>query len=348
MNQDYAHLSYYPNREEYTVRAAHRLECDPIDRALPEGFPQQLESKMVWDGESFFLEEHRRSDGTECVLVLDGSQLLEVDAALRSFKALKKPLGELDPSNFPLPSLHPVLRAVSDNLHKGYGFTVIRGIPVDKYDDEENMIIYVGISSHIGGVRGRQDHQFDGKPVDVMVAHITDFRQSTEDRDKYTLAAYTDGEVIFHTDVADIVSLFVLNEAATGGQSQLASSWRIYNELARTRPDLVKVLADDWVIPSANDNSVIHRRPLLFYQPPLDGNPENLIIQFSRRSFSGFGGRPQSKYLTVEQAEALDSLHFLAEKFHISMELKKGDMQFINNLSMLHARASYTDDSEHR
>lgn len=30
------------------------------------------------------------------------------------------------------------------------------------------------------------------------------------------------------------------------------------------------------------------------------------------------------------------------------MELKKGDMQFINNLSMLHARKSYTDDAEHQ
>ena len=30
------------------------------------------------------------------------------------------------------------------------------------------------------------------------------------------------------------------------------------------------------------------------------------------------------------------------------MKLKKGDMQFINNLSTLHARNSYVDDAEHR
>lgn len=111
------------------------------------------------------------------------------------------------------------------------------------------MIIYVGISSHIGSIRGRQDHQLDGNPADVMIAHITDFRHSAADDNKFTLAAYTDSEVIFHTDVGDIVSLFMLNEASTGGQSQLASSWRIYNELAQTRPDLIKVLADNWEIP---------------------------------------------------------------------------------------------------
>ena len=123
-------------------------------------------------------------------------------------------------------------------------------MPVDKYNAEENMIIYVGISSHIGSIRGRQDHQSEGRPADVMIAHITDFSNSTAADDKnLTLAAYTDGEVIFHTDVADIVSLFALSEPVTGGESQIVSSWKIYNELAKTRPDLIKVLADGWSIP---------------------------------------------------------------------------------------------------
>lgn len=46
--------------------------------------------------------------------------------------------------------------------------------------------------------------------------------------------------------------------------------------------------------------------------------------------------------------EALDALQFLAERFHVAMELKKGDMQFINNLSMIHARNSYVDGPDSR
>lgn len=52
--------------------------------------------------------------------------------------------------------------------------------------------------------------------------------------------------------------------------------------------------------------------------------------------------------LTPIQVEALDALHFLAEKFHVAMKLEKGDMQFVNNLSMIHARNSYVDDAENR
>lgn len=106
------------------------------------------------------------------------------------------------------------------------------------------MIIYVGIPSHIAAIRGRQDHQFEGQPADVMIAHRTDMRRPGEVQD-FALAAYSDGEVVFHTDVGDIVSFFVLNEPAKGGGSLLASGWRIYNAPAETRPDLVRVLAED-------------------------------------------------------------------------------------------------------
>lgn len=120
---------------------------------------------------------------------------------------------------------------------------------MDQYTPWENMVIYVGLSSHIGTIRGRQDHQYDGLPADVMIAHITDMRRSSKDEKSFALAAYSDGEVIFHTDVGDIVSLFALGEPASGGESLLASGWRIYNELAATRPDLVKILAEDWSVP---------------------------------------------------------------------------------------------------
>ncbi|BCR89146.1 TauD/TfdA family dioxygenase [Aspergillus chevalieri] len=346
---DYAHLSYYPNREESAARTAHRLQNEQIQDNLPDGFPVQLESKMVWDRESFSLDGHESNDGTECVLVLDEAQLAEIDAAMKYFQVLALPLSKLDTTTFPLPTLHPILRRASQNIHSGYGFTLLRNIPVDNYTRAQNVIIYVGLASHIGPVFGRQDYQYAGEPAGVMMAHITDFRKkdTTADEKKFSLAAYTDGEVIFHTDVGDIVSLFVLEEPVEGGESLIASGGRVYNELARTRPDLVRVLAQEWVIPSAK-NDTLHKRPLLFYQQPTASTPERVIIQFSRRSFSGFGNVPQSKYLTAAQAEALDALHFLADELHISMKLRKGDIQFINNLAVLHARRDYVDDEERR
>lgn len=108
------------------------------------------------------------------------------------------------------------------------------------------MLIYAGISSYIGSLRGRQDHQFKGRPADVVVAHVKDFGPQS---DELGLASCTTNEIPFHTDVGDIVALLSLDTPATGGESLVASSWRIYNALATSRPDLIRTLADEWIIP---------------------------------------------------------------------------------------------------
>ena len=45
----------------------------------------------------------------------------------------------------------------------------------------------------------------------------------------------------FHTDSCDIVSLIVLQTAPVGGKSMICSSVAIRNEIAKRRPDLLKV-----------------------------------------------------------------------------------------------------------
>jgi hypothetical protein len=123
----------------------------------------------------------------------------------------------------------------------------VRGLPVTKHTGEENIIIYAGVSSHIAPIRGRQDHQYDGKLADVVIAHIKDLTE-TVDAQKIGAPAYTTDKQVFHTDSGDVIALFALETAAEGGQSKLSSSWRVYNELAKNRSDLIKTLAEPWVV----------------------------------------------------------------------------------------------------
>ena len=160
--------------------------------------------------------------------------------------ALKRPLGHINQETFPLPTLHATLRGVSRELHHGRGFQVLRGLPVWKHGREDNIIMYAGVSSHIAPIRGRQDKQFEGKPADVVLAHIKDL-STTADKDRIGSPAYTAEKQVFHTDAGDVVSLLALSVAAEGGQSWLSSSWKVYNELAKSRPDLITTLAQEWV-----------------------------------------------------------------------------------------------------
>lgn len=76
-----------------------------------------------------------------------------------------------------------------------------------------------------------------------------------------------------------------------------------------------------------------------------------MSLQFSRRSFTGYAAYKRSHYmppLSEAQAEALDALHFTAMKHQLKMQLEKGDIQFINNVALVHAREAFRDEPENR
>jgi hypothetical protein len=87
-------------------------------------------------------------------------------------------------------------------------------------------------------------------------------------------------------------------------------------------------------------------RPLLYHQPATDTAPERVLIQYARRYFTGFLAQPRSKDIppiSEAQAEALDALHFLAEEHSAALDFQKGDVQYVNNLSIFHARNGFID-----
>lgn len=78
-----------------------------------------------------------------------------------------------------------------------------------------------------------------------VLVHIKDLTRTSQ-AESIGSPSYTSVPQVFHTDRGDIVSLLALDVAAEGGTSRISSSWRVYNELAETRPDLIKTLSDPW------------------------------------------------------------------------------------------------------
>lgn len=48
------------------------------------------------------------------------------------------------------------------------------------------------------------------------------------------------------------------------------------------------------------------------------------------------------------QAEALDTVFFLAKKHAVEINLRKGDIEVFNNFAMLHARSSFSDTADEK
>ena len=101
----------------------------------------------------------------------------------------------------------------------------------------------------------------------------------------------------------------------------------------------------DWIIPipSFGGSPGYTYKPLLYWE---DGH---IVIQYTRRLFTGYGEQTRSPHIpaiTEAQAEALDTLQFVAERLSLALNFRKGDIQYINSLGLLHARDSFRDSPE--
>jgi hypothetical protein len=73
-------IEYHPDRVKWQARTTRRLEADPslLTSAVPEGFPKQLDSPLVWQSEDWKNE-------TEWVYQLNGAEIKEISDAVKHF-----------------------------------------------------------------------------------------------------------------------------------------------------------------------------------------------------------------------------------------------------------------------
>lgn len=187
----------------------------------------------------------------------------------QSFQSLSpaQPLSEIKQSNFPLPKLGPVLRGISKNLYQGTGLNLVRGFPIKNYDREQQIMIFLGLNAWVADTR--LDQGIGRGIVHIKVRcnnHHTQASLSLHPHEKFYLtekqkqsinyldptkrgkifvSAQNNDAQMYHSDAgSDIVGLMALNVPGEGGESTVASAWRVYNHLAERRPDILRVLAE--------------------------------------------------------------------------------------------------------
>ncbi|KAN0077379.1 hypothetical protein V8E54_005683 [Elaphomyces granulatus] len=206
------------------------------------------------------------------------------------------------------------LEAAQEELHHGRGFKVLRGLPVNKHTHEENFIIYAGISSHMAPVRGRQDFKYEGEPADVRLNHIKDL-SNTSEKDKQ----------VFHTDAGDIVAPPPRADGV---------DWPAAGECITSWHPRDRILS----APYMQGAGRLMGERMLIRKPSVSISHQALALSPARNWLNTGEG--------FDPAEALDALHFLAEKFNVGLDFRKGDIQYVNNLSIFHAHDSYKDTEE--
>jgi hypothetical protein len=123
----------------------------------------------------------------------------------------------------------------------------------------------------------------------------------------------------------------------------LASSSQIYNELNRTRPDLLHELNEKWVFFRAQDYET-DGTPLVINVPG-----DKLIFQYSRLPVTGFRNEGRNETLPLvseKRLEAMYAIEDLAWKNCFPLPNQKGDIAFINNMCLMHGREAFDHDDQ--
>lgn len=270
---------------------------------------------------------------------LDAAAIAEIDAALAHVRrsGARIPFAA---EAFPLPRFAAVLDRLLDEIENGRGFVLIRGIPRERYSDEECELIYWGLGIHLGNPvsQNARGHR---------LGHVRD--EGRELSDPNARAYQTSQRMDFHTDLLpiDVLGLFCMRTAKSGGASKLVSALTIHNVLRTERPDLLETLYGTFHLDWRGEEPA-GEQP--WFSIPMfsvcDGHVTARIVSLPYyESAARFGEQYRP---TAIQREALLTVQEIANRpeLMLTMNFEEGDIQLINNHIMMHAREAYEDHPE--
>src|SRR5262245_55699145 len=81
---------------------------------------------------------------------LSPTSLAEIDAALRDAQRRGLAWSAITAADFPLPQTQALFSDVRDELETGCGMVKLRGLPVERYSEDELRLIWFGLGANLG------------------------------------------------------------------------------------------------------------------------------------------------------------------------------------------------------
>lgn len=266
------------------------------------------------------------------------AMLDEIDAALRQATARGIAPKDMTPADFPLDTTGPLLQAIHRDLECGPGFAVLSGFPVDAYSREDLVVAYCGLCSHLGRIT-LQNREGE---------YILDVTDKGKAYDRQSRGYHSTAHLDFHNDGSNTVVLLCKETALEGGESMLVSGPAIYNEIVRNYPEHLAPLLRGFHH-HRRDQREPGEAAVTPYRTPVFGF-FNGLFHMAYAGPSIFFCEDEGVTITDQEKAALDCFVSVVERpeMRVSMDLRKGDMQFVNNYLILHSRTAYRDSPDRR
>ena len=267
---------------------------------------------------------------------LSAAEIAELESAMAHARDVSSDLLDIGREDFPLPTLGPRLEAIERELIDGRGFVLIRGLPRERWSNDDMCLAYWGIGAHLGRPWPQNHHGH-------VLGDVTDQGKSFDDP---TARGNELGGIglDFHCDGSDLVGLMCLQNGRAGGASAVCNSVALHNDMVRERPDLAAELYKPQPYDMRGEQRPGARG---WYELPVfTGHGGRLFVRLIRAYILASQRHADAPRLTETAREALEWMQERAQggAYGVTMDFRPGDMQFINNYHLLHGRAPYEDD----
>ena len=287
-----------------------------------------IEHPAVWSGEELFARP-------DWLVELDTGEVEELARAAAATQKID--LQRITRDQFGLPNLSTRLAAIQNSLESGSGATMIRGFPMEQFSEAEATRIFWGLAIHLGTPVSQSA---EGE----RLFHVRDAGWRLDD--PRARGPNTRKQLSFHTDRCDVIAFMCLQQAKAGGENCLVSSAALYNEVARTRPDLLEELTRPYYYQRHNVD-LANETPYC-QQPVFSFCEGHFAASFLRVLIERAYASPDLPEMSARQKEALDYLEEAANqpRLHVRFRQRPGDILLLNNWVTFHSRTEFEDYPE--
>ena len=273
------------------------------------------------------------ANGASWIYTLSDSEVDELATAARQCLGRGQVLTDIEAADFPLARLQSTIAEWAEEINNGRGFVLVKGLPRERFSDDEVRAMFWGIGRHLG-IPVSQNSYGD------MLGDVYDQGVKLGER----VRGYRTNQLLrFHSDRCDMVGLLCVRQAREGGLSSLVSSTRVWNEIVQNRPEYIEPLMSGYFYVSSEEGGELAPRRVPVY------SIENGVVscRILRNTIETARRLGHGNYGELEEA-ALDYMDGLVNRddLRLDMMLEPGDMQFINNYTTLHARTEFVDYPE--
>ena len=295
-----------------------------------------MPSRRLIDGPSAWVGADMRKREAEWSYRLSPPEIAEIEAAGRAVRERGLAIAAIRREDFPLPLLGPVLDRLRTEVLDGRGFVLLRGMPVEGRPIAESATAYWGVGTYFGSARSQNAKGH-------LLGHVYDLGIGLSETDPNLRSYATAERQRFHIDRCDVVALLCLRRAKSGGLSTIVSSMSVHNLMAARRPDLLARLFQPFPVDRRGE---VPEGKAPFYEAPVFNEHAGcLSVLYSRLHINSAQRFPEARRLTPEDIEALEMFGELANdpELRLDMNFMPGDIQFLHNHTILHARSAYED-----